>query len=151
VARRDRCRQSSLFFFAEFTILLGLLFRAQALLWQQSKRCVPSSRYPSPATVCQSSMIPDLLMRPSQNPTSRLASLLLATLCASTRSDASLTGSKKKGRRRRHPPPATACKSWYPDLLMRPTQAPTSRRLAELKCCASLCFCSGFSTDTFVI
>jgi hypothetical protein len=39
----------------------------------------------------------------------------------------------------RDPPLVTACQSWYPDLLMRPSQASISR-LAELKCCASLCF-----------
>jgi hypothetical protein len=53
-----------------------------------------------------------------------------------------LTAKKNGGGPRRDPPPATACQSWYyPDLLVRPSQASSiSRRLAELKCCASLCF-----------
>jgi hypothetical protein len=94
-------------------------------------------RDPSPVTARQS-WYPDLLMRPSHASISRLASFLLATLWAISSSDAALT-TTARGARRRDPPPATSRKSWYPDLLMRLSQASISR-LAELKCCASLCF-----------
>ena len=92
-------------------------------------------RDPSPVTTRQS-WYPGLLIRPSHASIIRLAPFCLATLWAISSSDAALT-STARDTRRRHPPPATSRKSWYPDLLMRPSQAPISR-LAELKCCTSL-------------
>jgi hypothetical protein len=154
-----------------------------------SSLSVACHRDPSPATARQSRG-PDLLTRPSQVPASRLAFFVIG-YCMGEYEIRRDFDSKKRGRRRRHPPHATARQSWYPDLLMRPSQAPISRfasfvvgyfmggfelrrdfdskkrggprrdpppatacqswhlahetvagphKVAELKCCASLCF-----------
>jgi hypothetical protein len=98
-------------------------------------------RDPSPATARQSRG-PDLLMRPSQAHKSArffVVGYFMGEYEIRRDFDSSLSAAPC-----RYPPPATVRLSWYPDVLMRPSQASISR-LAELKCCAS----KGFSTDTF--
>ena len=81
-------------------------------------------RDPSPATARQSRG-PDLLMRPSQAHKSArffVVGYFMGEYEIRRDFDSSLSAAPC-----RDPPPATARQSWYPDLLVRPSQASISR------------------------